>query len=64
MAHLDARGFPVPKVYDITETDMVLERLTGPTMLDALARRPWRVTDLGRVLGGFHDRLHALSAPS
>jgi aminoglycoside phosphotransferase (APT) family kinase protein len=64
MTHLETCGYPVPKVYDITDTDMVLERLTGPTMLDALAQSPWRVAALGRVLGGLHDRLHALSAPA
>ncbi|MBL3671503.1 aminoglycoside phosphotransferase family protein [Streptomyces sp. M2CJ-2] len=64
MTHLAACGYPVPKVYEITDTDMVLERLTGPTMLEVLARRPWRVGSLGRTLGGLHDRLHALPAPT
>ncbi|MEV7424651.1 aminoglycoside phosphotransferase family protein [Streptomyces sp. NPDC091212] len=63
MTHLAACGYPVPKVYETTATDMVLERLAGPTMLDVLARRPWRVAGLGRMLGGLHDRLHALPAP-
>ncbi len=63
MTHLAACGYPVPKVYEVTGTDMVLERLTGPTMLEALARRPWRVGSLGRALGRLHDRLHALPAP-
>ncbi len=63
MTHLAACGYPVPRVYEITDTDMVLERLTGPTMLDVLARRPWRVGSLGRVLGRLHDRLHTLPAP-
>ncbi|MEU6012151.1 aminoglycoside phosphotransferase family protein [Streptomyces sp. NPDC047453] len=63
MTHLAACGYPVPKVYEITDTDMVLERLTGPTMLDVLARRPWRVGSLGRTLGRLHDRLHALPTP-
>ncbi|MCF2528086.1 phosphotransferase [Yinghuangia soli] len=63
MAYLSERGFPVPQVYEHTETDMVLERLTGPTMLDELPRRPWRAHTLGRQLGALHDRLHALPAP-
>ncbi|MFF8602814.1 phosphotransferase [Streptomyces sp. NPDC015232] len=63
MAHLAARGYPVPRVYEVTGTDMVLERLTGPTMTEALARQPWRVGTLGRELGRLHDRLHALPAP-
>ncbi|GAA4920984.1 phosphotransferase [Streptomyces coeruleoprunus] len=63
MTHLAACGYPVPRVYEITDTDMVLERLAGPTMMDVLARRPWQVTSLGRELGRLHDRLHALPAP-
>lgn len=64
MTHLAACGYPVPRVYEIIDTNMVLERLTGPTMLDVLFRRPWRVGPLGRTLGGLHDRLHALPAPT
>ncbi|MFE1876443.1 phosphotransferase [Streptomyces sp. NPDC059496] len=63
MTHLAACGYPVPRVYEITDTDMVLERLAGPTMLDVLAQRPWRVGSLGRELGRLHDRLHAVPAP-
>ncbi|MER8047174.1 phosphotransferase [Streptomyces sp. NPDC094032] len=63
MTHLAACGYPVPRVYEVTGTDMVLERLAGPTMMDALARRPWQVGSLGRELGRLHERLHALPAP-
>lgn len=64
MAHLAACGYPVPEVYEATGPEMVLERLTGPTMLEELGRRPWQVRHLGRMLGGLHDRLHALPAPA
>jgi aminoglycoside phosphotransferase (APT) family kinase protein len=64
MTHLAGCRYPVPRVHEASGDDMVLERLTGPTMLEVLARRPWRVTSLGRVLGGLHDRLHALPAPA
>jgi aminoglycoside phosphotransferase (APT) family kinase protein len=64
MRHLTECGYPVPRVYETTDTDMVLERLPGPTMLEALTRRPWRLNSLGRMLGGLHDRLHALPAPT
>ncbi|MGH4034084.1 aminoglycoside phosphotransferase family protein [Actinomycetota bacterium Odt1-20B] len=63
MGHLAACGYPVPKVYETTDTGMVLERLTGPTILDVLARRPWRVASLGRTLGRLHARLHTVMAP-
>ncbi|MFI1096952.1 phosphotransferase [Streptomyces sp. NPDC020917] len=64
MAHVAAGGYPVPEVYEVTATDMVMERLTGPTMLDVLSRRPWQVGSLGRMLGRLHDRLHAFPAPA
>ncbi|TKA08835.1 phosphotransferase [Actinacidiphila oryziradicis] len=63
MAHLADHGYPVPRVYDTTETDMVMDRLHGPTMVQALRRRPWRAYSYGRVLAGLHDSLHALAAP-
>ncbi|WP_407563461.1 phosphotransferase [Streptomyces sp. 184] len=63
MAYLAGTGFPVPHVYDANDTDQVLERLEGPTMLTALRRRPWRVAAYGRVLARLHDRLHAVPAP-
>lgn len=37
MAHVAAHGFPVPAVFVATGTDLVMERLYGPVLLDALA---------------------------
>ena len=41
MQHLDAAGFPVPKVYDADGSDLVMERLDGRDLLADLGRRPW-----------------------
>ncbi|HZA81671.1 MAG TPA: serine/threonine protein kinase, partial [Actinomycetes bacterium] len=38
MAHARAHGYPVPQVYEWTGTDMVMDRLDGPSMLADLAR--------------------------
>jgi hypothetical protein len=62
MTHVAACGHSVPKVHENTDTDMVLERLTGPTMLDVPARRLWRVGSLGRPSGRLHEVIGA--APS
>ncbi|SDJ48665.1 phosphotransferase [Streptomyces indicus] len=64
MTHLAASGFPVPEVHGATSTDLVLERVAGPTMLEVLARRPLQFHTLGRMLGALHDRLHAHPAPT
>lgn len=63
MRHVAERGFPVPRVYETTDTDMVMDRLSGPTMLELVARQPERVEEYGRMLGELHDRLHELAAP-
>jgi hypothetical protein len=36
MAYVAALGFPVPAVYEASGADLVMERVTGPTMLSAL----------------------------
>ncbi len=63
MIYLAAAGYPVPKVYDVSGPDLVMERLDGPEMLADLARNPWRARRYGRILAGLHDRLHEIEAP-
>jgi aminoglycoside phosphotransferase (APT) family kinase protein len=64
MAHARAHGYPVPQVYEWTATDMVMDRLEGPSMLADLARRPWRLVGHARTLAELHRRLHAILAPA
>jgi len=40
-----------------------MERLHGPTMSEALRRRPWRVAAYGAMLGRLHRQLHELTDP-
>jgi aminoglycoside phosphotransferase (APT) family kinase protein len=63
MVYLAETGFPVPRVYDASGPDLVLERLAGRDMLADLSRRPWLVRVHARTLAGLHDRLHAIAAP-
>jgi aminoglycoside phosphotransferase (APT) family kinase protein len=63
MEYARGQGYPVPAVHEVSGRDLVLERVDGPTMLAALAARPWRVGHYGRVLADLHVRLHALPAP-
>lgn len=63
MAHARAAGFPVPEVHDHTDTDLVLDRLDGPTMLADLGKRPWRFRTHARLLADLHARLGRIPAP-
>jgi tRNA A-37 threonylcarbamoyl transferase component Bud32 len=55
MEHARAHGFPVPTVHEVRSDSLVLERVEGPTMLEALdlERDP---ADLARL----HERLHEI----
>jgi tRNA A-37 threonylcarbamoyl transferase component Bud32 len=52
-----AGGVPVPQVLEVHADALVLERVDGPTMLEEIARRPWRFISFGRALGRIHRRV-------
>jgi tRNA A-37 threonylcarbamoyl transferase component Bud32 len=60
MAHVRRHGYPVPRVRSATRTEMVLERLSGPTMLEALATDLIAPARAGATLARLLHALHAL----
>jgi aminoglycoside phosphotransferase (APT) family kinase protein len=60
MAHARAHGVPVPEVFEVSGTDIVMERASGPTMLDVLTHRPWLLWSHARVLARLHAQVHAV----
>src|SRR5215212_3746405 len=64
MRHAREHGFPVPEVFSASGTELVMERVGGPTMTADLARRPWRVTAHARLLAELHQRLHRIPPPA
>jgi aminoglycoside phosphotransferase (APT) family kinase protein len=62
-----ASGIPVPAADQPIEVDgrcgIIFERLDGPSMLKALAIKPWRIIEMARLLGELHARVHACTAP-
>jgi tRNA A-37 threonylcarbamoyl transferase component Bud32 len=65
MEHARTHGYPVPAVDRLSDdgTELVMERLDGPTMLASLSRRPWTIRQQGRLLARLHQRLHRILAP-
>jgi tRNA A-37 threonylcarbamoyl transferase component Bud32 len=49
-----ADGVPVPEVVEVHPDALVLERVDGPTMLEEIARQPWRFAHFARELGRIH----------
>ena len=60
MRYLAGLGFPVPAVHEAGGRDMVLERLDGPTMAQALATDELGVEVAAAHLADLLRRLHAL----
>ncbi|MEV2217371.1 phosphotransferase [Streptomyces sp. NPDC050997] len=60
MAHVGGLGFPLPWVYSASGGDLVLERLTGPTMLQALRAGEITAVAAAELLAGLLAQLHAL----
>jgi len=58
MTHARAFGVPVPEVFGVSGSDIMMERVAGPTMLEVLARRPWTVRDQARLLARLHAQVH------
>ncbi len=59
-----AAGLPAPAAYEVVEVEgrrgIVFERIDGPTMLDVLLARPWRLKRLARTMAELHVRAHSL----
>ena len=56
-------GLPAPRFLGSVRIDGRLglryERVSGPTMLDEMARQPWRIDRLARQFAGLHATMHA-----
>jgi Ser/Thr protein kinase RdoA (MazF antagonist) len=63
MDHARSHGYPVPAARALSDTEIVMERLDGPTMLDDLGRRPWQIDKHANTLATLHRRLHQIEAP-
>jgi aminoglycoside phosphotransferase (APT) family kinase protein len=63
MQHARSHGFPVPRVVEIREDALVLERIDGRTMGREILRRPWRARRHVHLLATLHRRLHRIPSP-
>ncbi len=71
MTYLAGHGYPVPRVAEAAHpaagagraADLVMERLHGPSMLEALALGALTAGEAGTMLAELLHRLHAVPAP-
>jgi aminoglycoside phosphotransferase (APT) family kinase protein len=64
MRYAGRHGFPVPTVHHVDGADMVIQRLSGPTVAEAALDGRVTPTELGLMHADLHRRLHAIPVPS
>ncbi|MEE1766392.1 phosphotransferase [Streptomyces sp. SP18BB07] len=60
MEYVRSHGYPVPRVHSATRTEMVLQRLPGPTLLEACAAGQVTPPQVGATLAQLLRTLHAV----
>jgi aminoglycoside phosphotransferase (APT) family kinase protein len=63
MRYVRSHGYPCPDVYDAGDGYLVMDRLEGPTMMEAAGKPPFPLRRMGRLLAELHERLHQIEAP-
>ncbi|WP_082573543.1 phosphotransferase [Cellulomonas sp. Root137] len=63
LQHVVAHGFPAPAILQASGPDLVMERLHGPTLLQALTAGEVSLSDAAGILTDLHSRLHAIAPP-
>ena len=65
MEYVRERGLSVPAIHEVRAdgTEIVMDRIDGPTMLDVISRRPWTLARHAHVLADLHRQLHAIESP-
>jgi aminoglycoside phosphotransferase (APT) family kinase protein len=58
-------GYPVPAVHDVRAqgSEVVMQRIDGPLMMEPMAKRPWTIPRYASLLADLHDQLHQMPAP-
>jgi aminoglycoside phosphotransferase (APT) family kinase protein len=65
MSFMREKGYPVPAVEELSDDgfDMVMERIEGVTMVEAISKAPWTLRRQAATLADLHRRLHEIEAP-
>ena len=51
-------GVPVPRIHAVRPDGLVMDLVSGGTLVDQLRREPWRMPAAARVVADLHRRVH------
>jgi aminoglycoside phosphotransferase (APT) family kinase protein len=65
MRYLHDQRYPVPAVEEVSDDgrELVMERIEGLSMVDAIGKAPWSVRRQGKTLARLHKQLHEIPSP-
>lgn len=65
MTFLSEKGYPVPAVHELSDDglDLVMERIEGVSMVEAIGQAPWTIRRHAATLAELHIQLHEIDAP-
>jgi aminoglycoside phosphotransferase (APT) family kinase protein len=65
MAFLQEKGYPVPAIHELSDDgfDLVMERIEGVSMVEAIGQAPWTLRRQAATLADLHLQLHEIEAP-
>jgi tRNA A-37 threonylcarbamoyl transferase component Bud32 len=63
MRYARSLGYPVPEVIAVSGRDLVLDRISGPTMQEVLLSEAGSLSDKAAQLAELHHRLHRIAGP-
>jgi aminoglycoside phosphotransferase (APT) family kinase protein len=65
MRYVAAQGYPVPHIEEVRAdgTEIVMERIEGPIMMDAMVRPIPKIGEHLHLLADLHDQLHEIEGP-
>jgi aminoglycoside phosphotransferase (APT) family kinase protein len=65
MQYVADHGYPVPRIEEVRAdgTEIVMERIDGPLMMDTMTRDPRQLLRGADLLAELHDQLHSIPAP-
>ncbi len=65
--YIQKMQLPVPRVFEQVKLNgrmgIIYEKIEGPSLLNELAKKPWRATRYARLLASLHARVHEVPAP-
>ena len=66
--YIQVMQLPVPRVYERVKINgregIIYEKIEGPSLLNELAKKPWRVVQVARLLARLHAQVHDVPAPA